>query len=606
MSSKWHRVIQLLVVISAMLAGLWSATYYAAFTFYFAPELGEPWCVLAGYPLYAPWRILFWDFQYGVHAPETFRTASYFTYGGTLLGILGACISSALRGAGQKQATTFGSAHWATSKDIKASGLMDGKGVVLGKTADGTYLRHDGPEHVIVIAPTRSGKGVGIVIPTLLSTSSSVLVYDPKAENWKYTAGYRSSFSRTICFGPGEPNSAHFNPLLEVRRGDLEVRDVQNIADMIVDPEGKGMSDHWAKTGHSLLVGTILHVLYDEKNKTLAGVANFLSNPDHTIVQTLEAMMKAKHTDDRTHAVVAAAARDMLNKSENERSGVLSTAMSFLSLYRDPIVARNTADSDFRIMDLVQSTNPVSLYLVIPPSDINRLRPLFRLMVNQICRRLTEELNPTANKHRLLLLLDEFPALGRLDFFETALGLIAGYGIKAMLISQSSNQLDKTYGPKNSILDNTHVRVFYAPNTIETAEAVSRMLGQKTEVHQQMNYAGHRLSPFLEHMSVSDHESARALMTPGEVMELPHTDELIFVAGQPPIRAKKIRYHDEAHFKSRLLPAPRPEDSKFSGPAIHGTWPTAKPKDGPGSQIPPPGPTSPDEPVKENMKQLPV
>jgi type IV secretion system protein VirD4 len=412
-----------------------------------------------------------------------------------------------------------------------------------------------------VVAPTRSGKGVGVVIPTLLTWPESVLVYDLKSENWTITAGCRKRFSHVIYFNPNDICSAHFNPLLEVRFGDLEVRDVQNIADMVVDPEGRGLGDHWAKTGHSLLVGTILHVLYAEKNKTLAGVADFLSNPEKTIEQTLHMMMHAEHIRGCTHPVVASAAREMLNKSTNECSGVLSTAMSFLSLYRDPIVARNTADSDFNIVDLMQAERPVSLYLVIPPSDINRLRPLFRLIINQICRRLTEELNPSGRKHRLLMLLDEFPALGKLDFFDSALGVIAGYGIKAMLISQSTNQLDSTYGSRNSIIDNSHVRVFFAPNTIETAEMMSRMLGQKTQVRRQENLAGSRMSPWLNHVMVADQESARALMTPGEVMELPQSDELVFVTGRPPIRAKKIRYYEDENFTSRLLPPPvlRPE-----------------------------------------------
>ena len=550
---------QIILVIGVMVLGLQAGTQYVAHSLAFPSELGEPLLNIFGYPIYQIWDLFIWDYHFGAYAPDAFQTGTYITYAGAFGGVGCAFFLSILRARKRKQAITYGSARWADNQDLLSAGLLSGDGVVLGKTADGIYIRHNGPEHVKVIAPTRSGKGVGIVIPTLLTWPGSVLVYDLKSENWDSTAGYRSRFSRTIYFNPNDPKSAHFNPLLEVRQGDLEVRDVQNIADMIVDPDEKGMSDHWAKTGHSLLVGTILHVLYSEEEKTLAGVANLLSNPERTIVETLELMMHAKHLESGTHPVVAAAAREMLNKSENERSGVLSTAMSFLSLYRDPIVAKNTKDSDFRIVDLMQGDRPMSLYLVIPPSDINRLRPLFRLMINQICRRLTEELKPAGNKHKLLLMLDEFPALGRLDFFESALGVIAGYGIKAMLISQSTNQLDKTYGIKNSIIDNTHVRVFYAPNTIETGEVVSRMLGQKTEIHQQRNYAGNRLAPWLGHVMVADQETARPLLTPGEVMELPKDDELIFVAGYPPIRSKKIQYYLDESFSERVIDPPKLE-----------------------------------------------
>jgi type IV secretion system protein VirD4 len=196
----------------------------------------------------------------------------------------------------------------------------------------------------------------------------------------------------------------------------------------------------------------------------------------------------------------------------------------------------------------------LSLYLISPPSDKTRLRPLFRLLFNQFCRRLTEELNPPANKHRLLLLLDEFPSLGKLDFFEDALGFVAGYGLKALMINQSVNQIVKYYGTHNTVMDGAHVHVYYAPNTEETAKKISDLLGTKTEVHTQENFAGHRLAPWLGHIMVSRQQTARALLTPGEVRELPATDELLIVAGLPPIRAQKLRFHDDPMFKQCVPP----------------------------------------------------
>src|SRR5690606_4813829 len=275
-------------------------------------------------------------------------------------------------------------------------------------------------------------------------------------------------------------------------------------------------------------VGAILHVLYAEKDKTLAGVAAFLSDPRRPIETTLAAMMKTAHLGEAgPHPVIAAAARELLNKSENERPGVLSTAMSFLGLYRDPIVAAVTGRCDWRIADLVDGERPVSLYLVVPPSDISRTKPLIRLILNQIGRRLTEDLQARAGRRRLLMLLDEFPALGRLDFFETALAFMAGYGLKAFLIAQSLNQIEKAYGPNNAILDNCHVRVAFATNDERTAKRISETLGTATELRAMRNYAGHRLSPWLGHLMVSRQETARPLLTPGEVMQLPSTDALV-------------------------------------------------------------------------------
>ncbi len=544
-------------ILGAILLGLFAATQYVASGFDYHPELGAPWVEALGFPLYAPWKFIVWDLSYGEGNEAQFFTAWGIVLFLFLIGTVFAlrkALSTSQTGNGS---TTHGSAVWASESVLKKANLLSGSGVVLGMNSRGQYIRHDGPEHVKIVAPSRSGKGVGIVVPTLLSCPDSVIVYDPKSENWELTASYRSQFSNVLYFNPADPNSCHFNPLLEVRKGELEVRDVQNIADMIVDPDGHGMNDHWAKTGHSLLVGTILHVLYAERDKTLAGVADFLSDPKRDIENTLSAMMIAQHLEDKsTHPVVAATARDMLNKSENERSGVLSTAMSFLSLYRDPIVANNTSDSDFRIIDLVQAKKPVSLYIAVPPSDVDRLRRLTRLIINQICRRLTEELVPEKNNNRVLMLLDEFPTLGRLNFFETALGFLAGYGIKAMLISQGIPQIEKAYGVKNSIVDNCHIKVVFTPNTVETAETISKMLGQKTESYQQRNYAKGWLSPFPSHTVLANQETGRALLTVDEVMKFPKDESILFVTGEAPIRARKIKYYEDANFLSRIKPPP--------------------------------------------------
>jgi type IV secretion system protein VirD4 len=186
-------------------------------------------------------------------------------------------------------------------------------------------------------------------------------------------------------------------------------------------------------------------------------------------------------------------------------------------------VAATTAACDWRIADLVDAPSPVSLYLVIPPADISRTKPLVRLVLNQIGRRLTERLEgdpKRSRKHRLLMMLDEFPALGRLDFFETALAFLAGYGIRCYLIAQSLNQISKAYGENNSILDNCHVRIAFSTNDERTAKRISDALGTATEQRAQRNYAGHRLSPWLGHVMVSRQETARPLLTPGEVMQL--------------------------------------------------------------------------------------
>ena len=567
---------QILTVFAIVLLTTWAATQWTAWKLGFQPQLGAPWFMVGDWPIYYPWSFFPWWYFYDAYAPPIFVEGAYIAASGGFISIAVAIGMSVWRAREAKNAETFGSARWAHDDEVRGAGLLGEDGVVLGKY-DRAYLRHDGPEHVLCFAPTRSGKGVGLVVPSLLTWPGSAIVHDIKGENWTLTAGFRARHGRVLLFDPTNAKSAAYNPLLEVRRGEWEVRDVQNIADILVDPEGSlEKRNHWEKTSHALLVGAILHVLYAEEDKTLAGVAAFLSDPKRPIESTLAAMMKTAHLGETgPHPVIASAARELLNKSDNERSGVLSTAMSFLGLYRDPVVAEVTRRCDWRIADIVGALQPTSLYLVVPPSDIARTKPLIRLILNQIGRRLTEDLKAKGNRHRLLLMLDEFPALGRLDFFESALAFMAGYGLKAFLIAQSLNQIEKAYGPNNSILDNCHVRVSFATNDERTAKRISETLGTATELRAMRNYAGHRLSPWLGHLMVSRQETARPLLTPGEVMQLPSTDALVLVSGCAPLRVRKARYYADPQLQTRILPPPSAR-SVIAGAASPGPWAVAR------------------------------
>jgi type IV secretion system protein VirD4 len=549
---------QILAVFAIVLVTTWGATQWTAWQLAYQPQLGQAWFAVLGYPFYPPPAFFWWWFSYDAYAPHIFVQGAYIAASGGVIAILVAIGMSVWRAREAKNIETYGSARWATRQEVERAGLLGHDGVVLGRLG-GTYLRHDGPEHVLCFAPTRSGKGVGLVVPSLLTWPGSAIVHDIKGENWGLTAGFRAGFGRVVLFDPTNVRSDAYNPLLEIRRGEWEVRDVQNVADVLVDPEGSlEKRNHWEKTSHALLVGAILHVLYAEPDKTLSGVANFLSDPKRSIEATLCAMLLAPHLGAAgTHPVVASAARELLNKSDNERSGVLSTAMSFLGLYRDPVVGHVTRRCDWRIADLIEDQRPTTLYLVVPPSDISRTKPLIRLVLNQIGRRLTEQLHAPNRRHRVLLLLDEFPALGRLDFFESALAFMAGYGLKAFLIAQSLNQIEKAYGQNNSILDNCHVRVSFATNDERTAKRVSDALGTATELRAMRNYAGNRLSPWLGHLMVSRSETARPLLTPGEIMRFPPGDEIVMMSGIHPIRARKARYFEDGRLAERILTAPK-------------------------------------------------
>lgn len=456
------------------------------------------------------------------------------------------------------------------------------------------YMRHDGPEHIAAIAPTRSGKGVGLVIPTLNSWPHSVVVYDTKGENYILSAGWRKKHANNVVlrFDPAEPGTGcHFNPLNEVRFGSLyQVADVQNLVTMIVDPDGKGLNDHWAKTSHAFLTGVVLHALYlarDPKytgQATLKFVGDLLADPERPVADLLNEMLSYQHGgnapgegDIQAKHVIQSSARAMLNKDEKELSGVLSTAESFLTLYRDPIIAANTADSDFTVDDLMDHDKPVSLYLVVSPANKDRLKPLIRLVLNQIVRgRTRDSMMPDASgrvaakyKHRLLMLLDEFPSLGRLDVFQESLAYLAGYGIKCYLIMQDVAQLYAAYTRDESIISNCHIRIAYAPNKVDTAEWMSKMTGQSTVVNERISVSGKRFGVLMDSVSMNYDSTQRPLLTPDECMRLrgPTKDKdgniiepgemLIFVAGHAPIRGTQILFFRDPTLLARSqVPAP--------------------------------------------------
>jgi type IV secretion system protein VirD4 len=594
----------LAITVLSVMGVCWVCTQFVAQRLGYQEALGEPLLALGGWKLYGPTNWLSWYAHWHKIASPVVSNAFHIAWrlwwtGIGVIVVAMSRLSKRTRDELAKQSKGIhGSAHWASRAEVAATGLLNaGRGVYVGgwkhpRSKQLHYLRHDGPEHIMAFAPTRAGKGVGLVLPTLLSWPHSTVVYDIKGENWALTAGWRKlqGGNRTLKFEPSstDGSSARFNPLLEVRLGtDHEVADVQNIVNLVVDGDVKGQQqDHWVRSAQALLVGVILHILYAGRNKTLNGVIAFLTDPSRNSQQTMQFMLDTDHdmtgpgwpfangAPNYCHPIVAQVARDMLNKAEEERSGVLSSLISYLTLYRDPIVARNTSTCDFRVHDLMNQDEPVSLYLVVPPSDKARLRPLIRLVITQIVRGLTEKMHfengssVASYKHRMLLMLDEFPSLGKLEVFEESLAFMAGYGLKAYLIIQDISQLWTAYGKDESIFSNCHVRVAYAPNKVETAELLSKMAGTATIVKRNNSHSS-TLFGTKSNIQSSIHEGQRPLLTTDEVMRLPGAvkdargniiesgDMLIFMAGQTPIYGKQILYFRDPVFSVRArIPAP--------------------------------------------------
>ncbi|RZJ97499.1 MAG: hypothetical protein EOO76_18915 [Novosphingobium sp.] len=258
---------QIFIVFAIMVLGVWAATQWCAAMLGYQPQLGQAWLETWVFAIYRPWQIFAWWYHYDAYAPEVFDKAGTLAGASGFLGCAAAIAGSLWRARQASHVTTYGSARWAGLREIRKAGLLRPVGKFLGTYA-GRYLRHDGPEHVMAFAPTRSGEGVGLVVPTLLSWTGSAVIHDVKGENWQLTAGGRARFSHALLFNPTDRRSAHCNPLLEVRRGADEVRDVQNIADVLVDPVPAtdtsgyaGLSDSIDRHTWQLLKGVALSTL---------------------------------------------------------------------------------------------------------------------------------------------------------------------------------------------------------------------------------------------------------------------------------------------------------------------------------------------------------
>lgn len=604
---KKRNILMPLLAGLTLLAGLQVATQYFAYKAAYSEALG--WSLNGFYP---PWKIIQWFMAWNSSHPDLLMSAGGIGTMVAAAGLLAMAITKVVTSNSSKaNQYLHGSARWADKKDIQEAGLLPRKrsivevvkgsdkptstGVYVGgwtdKSGEFHYLRHSGPEHVLCYAPTRSGKGVGLVVPTLLSWGASAVVTDLKGELWALTAGWRKKHAnnKVLRFEPAAANGGvRWNPLDEVRlETEYEVGDVQNLAQLIVDPDGKGLESHWAKTSFALLVGVILHALYVAKKTgsyaTLPKIDAMLADPERDVSELWEEMTTYAHlSNGQVHPAIGSAARDMIDRPEEEAGSVLSTAKSYLSLYRDPVVSRNVSRSDFRIKDLMHMDDPATLFIVTQPNDKARLRPLVRIMVNMVVRLLADKMDfedgrPVAHyKHKLLMMLDEFPSLGKLEILQESLAFVAGYGIKCYLICQDINQLksrETGYGPDETITSNCHVQNAYPPNRVETAEHLSRLTGQTTVVKEQITTSGKRTSAMMGQVSRTIQEVQRPLLTPDECLRMPGPrksasgdieeagDMVVYVAGYPAIYGKQPLYFKDPIFQKRAsIPAPSKSD----------------------------------------------
>ncbi len=452
--------------------------------------------------------------------------------------------------------SVHGDAHWASEKEIGRAKLRAKKGFLLGNTKKG-YLIADDFQHVLLFAPTGSGKGVGFVIPNLLFWQDSVVVHDIKMENHELASGYRASIGQEVfLWNPADPDgiSHCYNPLdwISEKPGQM-VDDVQKICNLIL-PE----QEFWQNEARSLLLGIILYLIaVPEKVNSFGEVVRTMRSDDvvYNLAVVLDTIGK------RIHPVAYMNIAAFLQKADKERSGVISTLNSGLELWANPLIDATTARSDFDMQKLKK--NKMSVFCGVTPDNLQRLEPLLKVFYQQATDFMTRHMPKKDEPYGVMFMMDEFPSLGEMPQFQVGIAYFRGYRVKLFLIVQDTQQLKGIYeeAGMNSFLSNSYYRITFAANNVETANLISQLIGNRTAMQH-----SHNKPKFLDMnpaaRTVNTSEVQRALLLPQEVITLPRDEQILLIESFAPIRTKKIFYYKDKFFKSRLLarmPIPQQE-----------------------------------------------
>ena len=461
---------------------------------------------------------------------------------------------------------SHGSARFANRKELKklerGKGQED-RGLLIGRNPHtGRLLRYDGPAHLITLAPTRAGKGVGTVIPNLLAAECSVLVIDPKGENARIAGEARRRFGTVHVLDPFEVSghpSAAYNPLDRLAPDSLDLgEDAASLTEaLVMDPPGQVTEAHWNEEAKAILGGLIMFCVCheDRERRSLATVREYLTLPP----EKLRALLELMQDSDAAGGLIARAANRFLGKADREAASVLSNAQRHTHFLDSPRIAKCLARSDFAFSDLRHRIT--SVFLVLPPNRMDAYSRWLRLLVSQALQDIARDAErpqgaSEGRSDRLnapaLFLLDEFAALGRLEAVERAMGLMAGYGLQLWPILQDMSQLKDLYGERaGTFIANAGVQQVFGVNDFETAKWLSQMIGQET--------AGFQTDSFKpgDGPSFSNNLTGRDLLTPDEIMQLPPDRQLLRVQGQATAVAQKLRYYADPEFAGLFTPDAR-------------------------------------------------
>jgi type IV secretion system protein VirD4 len=584
-----HKIIPLIICLLSLVI----STQFLADRLHYDPSIvGYPWFIVNNYPVYYP-VLAFALIIRGVGTNDQYLGKIVFDSTmllviGIFTGVMVYFILSWTRTAMNRKQNIHGTSRWGNAQDIRATGLFEEAGVVVGQQenakvdyaiTDGSVklslrrasniLRHSGQTSTIMFAPTRSGKGVSSVIPTCIDYPHSLITIDPKGENFNITAGWRRKFSHVLRLSPVSNDTLKFNILDELSE-ECAYRDASMIADILTSPaDGKidGSSRHWVDTAKDLLTGTILHVAFsDYQDRSLSGALNFLSqagrgDEDDTGIALLDCMINTRHTSPEIHEIVCNVAQRNKARPVEERGSVFSSAVTALQIFEDPMVRNCSSSSDFRLNDFMVSEAPISLYITVPFPDLDRLSSFIRILISFILRKFSQgevQYGEQKLKHPILFLIDEFPTLGTFTTLETMMGILAGYGITFYLICQSPSQIYRLYGEHTTIFDHCKFMMTYAMSDPKGAEMFSKMTGIESVTYSNVSNSGSRYEAGMNQINVSEQTQQRNLMNADEIQHLPANQLIIFPQGSPAIMAKKNVYYADPRYKDKVnLPPPK-------------------------------------------------
>ena len=642
--SHWLFLFNWIIPFSIFILGVFITTQkFAPLMNYDEDVIGRPlFTTRSGYAVYNPLIFLLGIFKYAFN-----DTYSYYFFQavppaflGLVLAVLMFIISSIILSSHQKNQHIHGTARWANRKDLDRYGLLERFGVVCGELdkANVTYdvnrekasltlhlgyknyitqkyshakpaplVCHSGRTNTWLIAPTRAGKGVSSIIPTLLNYGipyykkvwnkktwhfekvikgrGSIVCFDPKGENWAITAGYRSQFSVCIPFRPLDPdgNTAHYNPIHEIPDNPSEAF---SWADMIGEiffgaDNAKGASDgataYFNNTARDIFSGVVLHVrfapesLIPWKEKNMGTVLDIFSQAsneedsgdgesDGPGAAMLEQLRTTNHGNPLIDDLITKAANRSETQTPKERASTYTTIFSKISLFQDPLLRAATAYSDFSVDDFINGKNGISLYLIVPYNSIKRIGPVFRMIITFMIKKFSAgETNAQEVKLKIpcTFLLDEFPVLGYFPDIALNAGILAGYGVTFFIVSQSLNQIVDVYGENHPFMDHCKTIILFAPGNIKDARSFSETIGNRSVLLDNISASGNKFQAGYSNISRSSQETSTSLISPDELMKLEFNRVIVFNQGMAPYKGKKVVYYEDPRFKNKaFLPLP--------------------------------------------------